>query len=148
MVKTNIPKKILSLFLTFILSNGTDLPKELIYRDGDIEYTAKIEENYQKRNPLLYISIVIFFVGAIYVYFIIKKPKIEKWDVKTKGCQICGKKEWDGEKLRCKSWKTPSRICNEGPFCSLDCLKKHTTLINHEYVLGIGKKPEENKDKD
>lgn len=124
--------------ISFFINNENNLPKELKYTYEKTEYTGDLI-NYTDANNNDQAIIILGIIALISVISLViwtidvKKTKDEKENNK---CIICFRDIPKEEELFCKSWKTKTRICNNGPFCSKECINKHINSSVHDQVLG------------
>ena len=81
------------------------------------------------------ILLVMAFVGMIAFYIARIKAVQPKKDRAINRCPICGTKVIKDAGVLCPSWKTRTRRCDAGPFCSKKCLKEHHKQTRHEHNL-------------
>jgi hypothetical protein len=125
--------------IVFFIYNESNLPKELRYSYNGINYSADLENYESEKIDFQFLSIIgiiglIILITIIIWFFDLKRTKKKEEILK---CLICFDEIPKGKEIYCSSWKSETRICNKGPFCSKRCLKKHIEKIDHEHVVGI-----------
>jgi len=125
--------------IVFFIYDESNLPKELRYSYNGINYSANLENYKSEKIDFQLLSIIsiiglIILITIIIWFFDLKRTKKKEEILK---CLICFNEIPKGKEIYCNSWKSETRICNKGPFCSKRCLKKHIEEIDHEHVVEI-----------
>jgi hypothetical protein len=115
---------------------------ELLYESGNVKLNVDLTKNSDvvvivepsifKTNYFIFTMV---FIASIVVLALVLGRKQPTPTVGKNLCQFCLNdlsKTGDKEKLFCDKWRTRTRRCGEGPFCSKRCLKYHQEDVPHE----------------
>ena len=116
--------------------------KKITFKNGDIELGIDLTK--EKEDEVLvtpsvfktnYFIFTLVFIISIVMLLIILGRQRSAPPVGRNLCKFCLEdlsKIDEKDRLYCNKWKTRTKRCGEGPFCSKRCLEYHLEDVTHE----------------